>query len=239
MQKACHNKPLVHDATCCICGQKYNGDLWTYCDACNAKEREREQAEQSEKNRVAQMGKIDTAPIRVFPKTFPLRASDDATRMCGPAFKKAQEILPMIRNSNQGVILLVLGDRGTGKTVMATWLAGQLGCGLYIKAADLFESLRTTYIKKPETSEHTILAKYRKTRLLVIDEIQERKESDWEQSILNNIIDHRYDDYLPTLIIANLKPNAIDACLGASIISRCKRTGGGIIECNWRPYTSK
>jgi DNA replication protein DnaC len=231
-------RPLFSDATCCVCHKKYSGDMVNYCDSCNEKERQKEseRAELSKKNRAEQMEKNDEPLTKPCPKTFPRRAADDATRMSGPALKKAEEILPMISKPRLGVILLVLGDRGTGKTVMATWLARQLGCGLYIKAADLFESLRATYAVNAKESEKVILDRYRKASFLVIDEIQERKESEWEQSILNNIIDHRYDNFLPTLIIANLKPTAIDACLGASIISRCKRTGGGIIECNWPPY---
>jgi DNA replication protein DnaC len=221
-----------------VCHEKFEGDMFTYCDSCNEKERQKEseRAELSKKNRAEQMEKNDVPLTKPCPNTFPRRAADDATRMSGPALKKAEEILPMISNSKQGIILLVLGDRGTGKTVMATWLARELGYGLYIKAFDLFESLRATYGGNAAASEDKILSRFRKASFLVIDEIQERKESEWEQSILNNIIDHRHDNSLPTLIIANLKPTAIDACLGASIISRCKRTGGGIIECNWPPY---
>ena len=212
------------EKTCTNCGAAFVGFLSPICDACVEKEQAKFVA--------------TTSSSLQFGKTFPQRAIRDTTLMRGPALAKAKEILPLIRKPGQGAILVVLGDRWTGKTVMATWWAGMLGYGRYVKAFDLFAELRRTYHEDSKSKEHEVLAKYRDASFLVIDEAQDRKESEWEQTILTNLIDKRYDALRPTVIIANLKLDAIDACLGASIISRCKRTGGGIIECNWPPYSS-
>jgi DNA replication protein DnaC len=211
------------ERNCTACGTAFVGFLSPLCDPCVEKERAKHAA--------------TTRSSFRFDKTFPQRAIRDTRTMRGPAMAKAKEILPLIRKPGQGAILVVLGDRCTGKTVMATWWAGMLGYGRYVKAFDLFAELRRTYHEDSKTKEHEVLAKYRDANFLVIDEAQDRKESEWEQTILTNLIDKRYDALRPTVIIANLKLDGIDACLGASIISRCIRTGGGIIECTWPPYS--
>lgn len=211
------------EKTCANCAASFLGFLTSLCDPCVEKER-------------AKLAATTRSSFRVD-KTFPQRAIRDTRTMRGPAMAKAKEILPLIRKPGLGAILVVLGDRCTGKTVMATWWAGMLGYGRYIKAFDLFAELRRTYHEDSKIKEHEVLAKYRDANFLVIDEAQDRKESEWEQTILTNLIDKRYDALRPTVIIANLKIDGIDACLGASIISRCKRTGGGIIECTWPPYS--
>lgn len=210
--------------TCSECGHEFVGFLASLCDDC------------TDRARSALIPSAITA--KTFAKTFPERAIRDTATMTGPALDKARQILPLLRKPGQGAIIILLGDRWTGKTVMATWWAGMLGTGLYTKAFDIFASLRRTFRDDSKVKEHEVLARYRDAAFLVIDEAQERKESDWEQTILTTLIDKRYDALKPTVIIANLKPDAIDACLGASIISRCERTGGGIIEANWPPYSS-
>jgi DNA replication protein DnaC len=77
-------------------------------------------------------------------------------------------------------------------------------------------------------------AKYRRVRYLVIDEFTDRGTSDWESRCLVNLIDHRYDDMLITVIIANLTETQI-AGINPSIFDRAKETGG-IINCDWLSY---
>lgn len=205
----------------CKCGAVFTSFVNALCDDCVAREQEK----------LIQRGEAQMSLSR----TFPVRAQSDIRSMRGPALDKARELLPRLQ-SGTGTILIVIGDRGTGKTVMATWWAARLGYGLYVKAFDLFLELRRTYHEGAKVREHEVMAKYRKAAFLVIDEAQDRKESEWEQTTLTNLVDKRYDAMLPTVIIANLKPDAIDACLGASIVSRAKRTGGGMVEAGWPAY---
>lgn len=205
------------------CGQTFTAPFRTLCPSCH----------EAEINRQVRQGQSQLQ----FAKTFPERAKLATRHMNGPAFQKACEILPILRQPGRGAILILIGDRGTGKTVMATYWAGMLGHGLYTKAFDLFAAVKNTYHDSSKVREHEVLERYRRTDLLVIDEAQERKESDWENTLLTHLIDKRYDALKPTVIIANLKPEALDACLGPSIIRRVKETGA-LIECTWPPYVA-
>lgn len=215
----------IREQTCIApgCSKTYTAAFRTFCPDCHQAELDRQMSR-------------GTSQLQ-FAKTFPERAKLATRHMHGPALDKAREILPILRQPGRGAILILIGDRGTGKTVMATYWAGVLGFGLYTKAFDLFGSVKKTYHEDSKVREHEVLDRYRRADLLVIDEVQERKESEWENTLLTHLIDKRYDALKPTIVIANLKPEALDASLGPSIIRRVKETGG-IIECTWPPYVA-
>lgn len=201
------------------CGASFVGRAPGLCDACHAQMLETE----------LRTGKGS------FHSSFPPRAVKDTASMRGPALSKARALLPRLRSG--GAIIIVIGDRWTGKTVLATYLAGMLRSGRYVKACDLFRRLRSTFSKDSALREWDVLKPYVETDFLVIDEVQERKkDSEFEMVTLTNLIDKRYDAMRRTLLIANLKEDALNEYLGASIISRAERSGGGIVVCDWPSY---
>jgi DNA replication protein DnaC len=125
---------------------------------------------------------------------------------------------------------------------MATWLAAQRtaagkGPGRYVKCADLIGKIKATWKDggKSIDTENDIIRRYRETRFLVIDEFHERGSSDWESRCLTNLLDHRYDEMLATIIIANLSPEKAALEINPSILSRAQQTGGMVI-CDWSSY---
>lgn len=138
-------------------------------------------------------------------------------------------------------MVVLAGDRGRGKTQIATWLAYQRGQagkrpGIYAKAFDLFSDVKAAWGKQAVETEVRVMDRYKNAPFLVIDEAHERGETDWENRTLRNVLDHRYDADVPTVIIGNW-PNleAIAASLGASITDRITETGG-VVWCKWDSY---
>ena len=204
---------------CVHCGAWFVARAPGLCDACHEKMLETE----------LRSGK------GLFHHSFPMRAVRDTASMRGPGLDKARSVLPLLRNS--GAILLVIGDRWTGKTVMATYWAGMLRGGRYVKACDLFRRIRSTFAKDSSLREWDVIKPYAEADFLVIDEVQERKkDSEFEMVTLTNLIDKRYDAMRRTVLIANLKEEALNEYLGASIISRAERSGGGIVGRDWPNY---
>lgn len=170
---------------------------------------------------------------------YPERAILALGAMTGPGLEKAMEIAPMVVRPKADAILLLLGDRGAGKTQMATWLASQRhrnghGCGKYVKAFDLLAEIKASWTAK-NTEEADILRKYKMAGFLVVDEFQERSESEWDNRTLTNILDHRYDRMLATVLIANLTTEEAGKHIPRSILSRCQETGGQVM-CDWGSY---
>lgn len=142
------------------------------------------------------------------------------------------------RRQGAGFIAALIGTRGTGKTQIAVQLMlASIGIGqeaLYVKAMQIFLWIRATY-KHEQRTELDAIADFIRPRLLVIDEIQVRGDTTFEDEMLTHIVDVRYDRGRDTLIIGNLEPEKIAESLGPSILDRLHECGG-IIPCNWTSF---
>jgi DNA replication protein DnaC len=169
-------------------------------------------------------------------------------------FSAYQSAIPIIAS---GGIVAMVGQRGPGKTQMAaeiarngewtddepTYIPGYGGAGitkhtktaLYRRAMDIFLDLRDAAKNHVQSSEKQVLAKLAAVGLLVIDEFQERGESDWENKVMKNLIDKRYAACRPTIIIANLTRRELFESLGSSIVDRARENGKSI-EFDWPSY---
>jgi DNA replication protein DnaC len=173
---------------------------------------------------------------------FPQRHRENLKAMSGPGLDKARELLPRVLAGD--CLLLLYGDRGPGKTQMATWwaarrvLAGK-PAGIYAKCADIFQDIKRTWDDggKSIGTEFDILRRYQTTPFLVIDEVHEisGQKSDWAPRTLINILDHRYDDRKTTVLIANFGKEQLKAEINPSIQSRAVETGG-MVHCDWPSY---
>tara|TARA_R110002012_G_scaffold166722_2_gene330106 strand:+ start:6299 stop:6868 length:570 start_codon:yes stop_codon:yes gene_type:complete len=149
------------------------------------------------------------------------------------------------RLNSGGSIFILTGKRGVGKTQMAVCLA-RLICLMkkpvhYKTAADLYCVLKSTF--GTDQSESAFIDKWTlaptgnqdRAQLLVIDELHDRSRSDWEDRILNQIVDRRYGNCLDTIMVTNEDRTTLPKSIGSSIISRADETGG-IVECLWESF---
>jgi DNA replication protein DnaC len=133
--------------------------------------------------------------------------------------------------ANGGTFALT-GKRGTGKTQLGVSLMGHFNRNLgknvqYIKFIDLVDGLRSETMSRYQ---------FVKPDLLVIDCIEVRKNSEFENREINAIIDKRYDyTGKVTLLISNDTKESLVNFVGSSTTSRMKQEGG-IIEFNGRNF---
>lgn len=130
-------------------------------------------------------------------------------------------------------ICIVLGTRGSGKTQSSACAIGfccqDIGKpALYTKAFDIFVSIRNGNNRNSGTTEQEEIAKYIKPHLLVIDAFEVRGDTPFENRSLDHIIDRRYDDQKPTIIITNDTVESANKALGPSIMDRIEESGGFI-----------
>lgn len=148
------------------------------------------------------------------------------------AFAVAQEAM------GKNAIIVFYGSRGSGKTRMAAELAMIRGGSRYRTAMRFFLEIRATFKSDSKKSEMDILDELTKSDLLILDEIQERGETSFENRLLTHVIDVRYSNNRPTIMIANLPKKELAESLGASIIDRARENGKSI-EFNWPSYRSQ
>jgi Cdc6-like AAA superfamily ATPase len=153
----------------------------------------------------------------------------------------AEDLWPQVATGD--CIMLLCGTRGSGKTLMATqWAKRRIteqgkAPGVYTKCADLIGKIKSAWHdgNKHADTEQDILRKFQTTKYLVIDEFHERGASDWEARTLVTLLDHRYDNMLATIIIANLSVDQVHQQVNQSIVDRANETGG-MIFCDWPSY---
>ena len=163
-----------------------------------------------------------------------------------------------------GALIALIGNRGTGKTQLGCdlirWVCereaekpnppsmridGQTPkppeggwrrreVALYSKALSLFIDLRSCY-RDGGPGEESVVSGFCKIPLLVIDEIHERGNTDWEDRMLVHIVDRRYDTMLDTVLIGNVAPDQLQKQLGASIVSRIQECGR-VVVCDWPSF---
>jgi DNA replication protein DnaC len=137
-----------------------------------------------------------------------------------------------------GSIIVLLGNRGTGKTQMAVDLLSdicdQLHSVRYLKMMDLFREIRCCY-RKDGPNEVSVVDAFCKVWGLVLDEAHERSDSEWENRTLTNIIDRRYDNNKTTILVSNMAAEPFAKAIGDSAISRIRECGEVVI-CNWPSF---
>lgn len=158
-------------------------------------------------------------------------------------WKSTRDLL--VDRLDDAYLIALLGTRGGGKTQLAVSVihhACQRGLVCrYVKRLDLSRMVRRTYSAgppqrgAPAETEDTVVDKLVALDLLVIDECHQVTDSDFDRTLLVNILDRRYDEMRATVLISNDDKAAFAASVGDSVVSRIHESGE-CIECVWPTY---
>jgi hypothetical protein len=158
-------------------------------------------------------------------------------RQDGPWGEAWQTVQPKV---GVGSLLVLVGLRGRGKTQLAAMaVAASCAMGrsaLYTEAAVLFMEIRDSY--RDGGSELAVFKKFSAPKLLVIDQMEERKHSEAEDRALFTIINRRYNDCYDTILVSNETPEHFAVSIGPSISDRIAQTGEYIV-CDWGSFRSE
>lgn len=138
-----------------------------------------------------------------------------------------------------GRCLLLLGNVGTGKTHLATAIANHImrtttATAVYRTVGGILQHIKGSYDRESEYSEGEAFAAYTKPSLLIIDEVGATKPTEFELASLFNIINGRYEEQLPTVVISNLPAGELSGALGERCVDRLREGGGIAVGFDWK-----
>jgi DNA replication protein DnaC len=157
--------------------------------------------------------------------TFSLREKE----LSGEQVTSLQQAFTFARNyaEHPEDWVLLMGGYGCGKTHLAAAIANdQIARGrsaLFVVVPDLLDHLRATYAPNSLVSYDKRLDEIRSAPLLVLDDLGTHSATPWAQEKLYQIINHRYNARLPTIITATEDAN-IDERLKSRLFDRGRCT---------------
>lgn len=140
-------------------------------------------------------------------------------------------------NYEAGRCLMLLGTPGTGKTHLAAAIADHVmrntkACAMYRTVGSILQYIKGSY-GDSDYSEQQAFATLTKPELLIIDEVGATKATEFELATLFQIINSRYEEQLPTILISNLAPEEMAAAIGERCVDRLREGGGSAVVFDW------
>lgn len=155
-------------------------------------------------------------------ETFDASIQRNAFEVCKDYADNFDELRKKNRNS-----LLITGTYGTGKTHLASAIANDLiDKGVFVKFGT-WEGI-LNQIREGFDTDTNVVRKFKSAQLLIIDDYGKDKSSEWNDAILFEIINHRYEANLPTVITTNLSGRDLMNRVGQAVYSRMSETFRGV-----------
>lgn len=136
------------------------------------------------------------------------------------------------KHREDGRCIVMTGTPGTGKTHLAAAIASQVATttsmtAVYRTVSSMLQFIKGSYGDKAEYTEAQAFASLVDPDLLILDEVGATKPSEYELATLFNVINGRYEDQRPTIVISNLDAARLGEVLGDRSVDRL-REGRGI-----------
>lgn len=224
------------------------GKIWTRCGACekDATEQKLREAEieaaERRKQTVDLILRRSGIPPRFAGRTFDTYKAGDERQMrvlniCKAYASKFDDRL------SQGGGLVMCGMPGTGKTHLACAIANEIAgrgrTSMFVSAVAAVRRVKQTYSRASEETESGAIARFSVPELLIIDEVGVQFGSDTEKMILFEIINTRYEQMMPTILISNLTKDELSTFVGERVMDRMAEGGGVVLAFDWKSARSE
>lgn len=139
-----------------------------------------------------------------------------------------------------GSAMFYCGSYGTGKTHLAIAILLELIkseklTGMYTTTMRMIRDIRSSY-RDRELSEQDQIDKYVNLPLLIIDEVGVQMGTDAEKLLIYEVVNGRYENFRPTILISNLSFKDMTKYLGARSIDRLKSKQGSMVVMSWESW---
>lgn len=179
-----------------------------------------------------------------IPKRFQQRTFENYTASCdgqAQVLKKTKAFAENFpRAMELGASFVFCGPPGTGKTHLACAIGNYVmatygNSVLFITVFDLIQRVKATYGDRDKT-EREVMQSFVMHDLLILDEVGVQFGTEYEKVIITDLINRRYAEMRPTVILSNLDQADLENYLGARVVDRMYEGGGGVLAFGWGSY---
>lgn len=212
-------------------------NVWSQCPTCSAErheaDRKAEEREKQERAERRHRERLSSAriPSRFIGRTFDnFTAETEAQRHALTVARDFAENFE--ENHRKGRGLIFSGMPGTGKSHLAAAILQHhiTRDVCYLTCLDMIREIRETWRKDSERSELEVLRTLGALDLLVLDEIGMQYGTEGEQTLIFEVLDRRYREVLPTVLLTNQDKKGLQTFIG-------ERTWDRLVEtCRWVPF---
>ncbi len=218
--------------------------IWSACPVCTADEkatRKREQEEQEIFNKMRHWKqKLGNSgiPERFHSRTLDSYIASNAGQRSALAF--AKDFADGFAGEKSGRCAIFCGKPGTGKTHLS------VGIGLHAMTLNkmvlfttvqrMVRRVKDSWKKESDESESEAIGLFVQPDLLIIDEIGVQFGSEYEKNLMFDILNERYENSMPSLLLSNLTAAEVKAFLGERVFDRLREDGGKCIPFDWQSH---
>jgi DNA replication protein DnaC len=135
-------------------------------------------------------------------------------------FDRAWEVSKSFAQDPQGWLVL-MGPPGCGKTHLAAAIANRCIADnravFFLIVPDFLDHLRSTFNPASDVSYDELFEQVREVPLLILDDLGAHSSTPWAQEKLFQLINHRYNSLMPTVVTMNISLEKLDDRLQARI----------------------
>lgn len=136
----------------------------------------------------------------------------------------------------KGSGLILCGNPGTGKNHLASAITrtvlSQGRSVLNVTAFEIIARIRQTWQSRGPKTDLDVIREFAGVDLLIVDEVGKTFGTDGERVHLFEVIDYRYREMKPTIVISNQTLGGIERYLGAAAFDRLCH-GGHLLVFDW------
>ena len=225
------------------------GTIWSRCPSCETERREAEAARKEEQEREDRRyrwaRKVEGAgiPERFRNRTFENFVADSDGKQKALAFASdyAERFTESAYESGKSAVFV--GKPGTGKTHLAVAIGmAAMKAGHSVMFCTVLRAIRRvkdTWGRDSQERESQAVAALVFPDLLILDEVGVQFGSETEKNILFDILNDRYEQRKPCMLLSNLALQDVQSFLGERVFDRLREDGGEAIAFDWESHRGK
>lgn len=223
---------------------------WSECPECesmreqeqNDKEAEVERIEKEKKKqeRIEKLFDRASIPKRYKDYSFETyKVYDDSTEKIKSKCQDYAENFP--ENYKLGKSIIMCGTTGTGKTHISCAIANHIikehaRTAVFTTVAEAIRRVKETYSRTNEITEQEAINNFCEPDLVIFDEVGVQFGSDTEKNIFFEIINKRYEEMKPSILLSNFNIEGLKQFVGDRVIDRLRENGGILLTFNMKSY---